>query len=111
MRRLIFVVRHSGVIDISHLVESKHAIKAQMFVSLRWIIAVVAVGGKLLYRFVSGFLVIAIEDPPGAATRDILQAGINHSQPTAVTEARMKVPIPPQLWRDPTLFHPMLVTL
>src|SRR5205809_719010 len=106
MRRLIFVVRDRRMIDVRHLVESKHAIKAQSFVSFRWIVSVIAVSGKLLYRFVSGFLVIAIEDPPGTAARDVLQAGINHSQPTAMTKARMKVSIAPQLRRDPTFFHP-----
>src|SRR5712691_3739450 len=111
MRGLIFVVRHRRMIDVRDFVEGKRAVKAQIFVTLRWIIAVVAEGGKFLHRFVPSLLVIAIENPPGAAAGDVLQAGIHHSQPTAVTEARMKVPIPPQLWRDPALFHALIGTL
>src|SRR5438034_9119595 len=111
MRGLIFVVRHRRVIDVRDFVESERAVKAQIFVSLRWIVAVVAVSRELLDGFVPGFLMIAIENAPGPATRDVLQAGINHSQPTAMTKARMKVTIAPQLRRNPTLFHALIVTL
>src|SRR5438552_11606771 len=111
MRGLIFVVRHRGVIDVRDFVEGKRAVKTQIFVSLRWIVTVVAVSGELLHGLVPRLLVIAIENSPGAAARDVLQAGIHHSQPTAVTKARMKVSIAPQLRRDPTLFHALIVTL
>ena|SRR5437667_11270376 len=111
MRGLIFVVRHRRVIDVRDFVEGKRAVKAQILVSLRWIVAVIAVDGKFLHGFVPGFLMISVENSPGAAPGDVLQAGINHSQPTAVTKPRMKVSIAPQLWRDPTLFHALLVTL
>src|SRR6266480_2152700 len=111
MRGLIFVVRHRRVIDVRNLVESERAVKTQIFVTLRWIVTVVAVSGELLHGFVPGFLMIAIENSPSAAACDVLQGGINHSQPTAVTEARMKVSIAPQLRRDPTLFHALIVTL
>src|SRR6266404_5881952 len=111
MRGLIFVVRNRGVIDVRDFVEGKRAVEAQVFVSLGRAVAVIAVGGKLLHCFVPRLLMIAIENSPGAAPGDVLQAGINHSQPTTVTKTRMKVSIAPQLWCDPTLFHPLLVTL
>src|SRR5437879_8768901 len=67
--------------------------------------AIVTVGRKLAHGFVPGFLMVSIEDSPRTTAGNVLQAGIRHSQPAAVTKACMKVSIAAKLGRDPTLFH------
>ena len=65
----------------------------------RWAMAVASA------CFVSGFLMISIQNSPGASTGDVLQTSIRHSQPSSMTKACVKVSIAAQLWRNPTLFH------
>src|SRR5258708_6961479 len=111
MRRLIFIVSDRGMIDVGHFVESKLAIKFKIPVTLRRVVSAIAVSGEFPHRFMSGLLMITVENPPRAAAGDVLQSGIRHSQPTPVTKAGVEVTIAAQLRRDPTLFHPALKTL
>src|SRR2546429_91750 len=67
--------------------------------------------GQLLHRFMSGFLMISIEDAPRAPARDVLQTGIQHSQPAAVTKTCVKVSVATQFRRNPTLSHTALEVL
>src|SRR2546430_2783110 len=54
---------------------------------------------------------IPVEDSPGAAASDILQARAHHPQPAPMAKARVKVSIAPQLWRDPALPYSLFVAL
>src|SRR5713226_10152743 len=99
------------MIDIRDFVESDRTVKTQITVSLRCIVTPISVDGKLLHGFVPGLLMIAIKNAPGSSPRDVLQAGVRHAQPATVTKACVKISIAPQLGRNPTLFHALLVTL
>src|SRR5438067_1622565 len=68
-------------------------------------IAIETVGRKLAHGLVAGFLMIPIENTPGATAGNVLQARVRHSEPAAVPKSSMKVSIATQFGRDPTLFH------
>src|SRR5882724_3780709 len=111
MRRLIFVVGNCGMIDVGYFIESKLAIKFKIPVTLCRIVTAIAVGGKFPHRFMTRLLMDTIEDSPGAASGNVLQSGIRHSQPAALTKRSMEVAIAAQLRRYPTIFHPALKSL
>src|SRR5437764_11655286 len=108
VRGLIFIVGNRGVIDIGDFIESQLAVEFEIPVPLGHVVAVITVRGQLLHRFMSGFLMISIEDAPRAPARDVLQTGIQHSQPAAVTKTCMKISVATQLRRYPTLSHTAL---
>ena len=98
VRRLIFIMTDSRVVNVGYFVEGQFLVKAKIFVTRRRrSVSVVAIRGELLHRLVAGLLMISIKDAPGSTAGDVLQTGVCHSQPAAVTKARMKVPIAAQL--------------
>ena len=105
VRGLIFVMTNRGMIDVGHFVERELLVEAKILVARRRSVAVVAIRGQLLHRFMAGLLMISIEDAPGATAGDVLQSAIDHSQPATVTKACMEVSIPSQFRRNPTFFH------
>ena len=99
------------MVNVGDFIERQLPIEFEILIALRNVISVVTIGGKFLHRLMAGFLMIAIENAPGASTGDVLQTSVRHPQPTAVPEARVKVSISSQFRRDPTAAHAMFVFL
>jgi hypothetical protein len=99
------------VVNVRHLVEGQLAVEAELAVTLVEVVAAVAVILELFQGLVAGLKARAVEESPGAAARDELQAGVGEPRPAPVLEGGVEVADAPQLVRDPALSYQLPVTL
>src|SRR2546429_9169457 len=64
VRRLIFIMRDTGVVDFGNFVEGERAVKSKVFLSLGRIVSALTVRGQFLHNFVPVLLMITIKILP-----------------------------------------------
>src|ERR1041384_2790820 len=111
MYRLILVMAHCGMIEVSDFVESQLAVETKIRVTLFQFVTAIAIRRKLLHLFVTGDAAIPINQPPRATACKELQTGIDQPEPAAVSEAGVKVSHFAQLGNHPALVQQIFVTL
>ena len=111
MDRLVFIMAHCCVINVSEFVESELAVETQIVVALLELVAAITVRRKLLHLFMTRDGVVPIKNAPGASAGKELQSSIDQGQPATMFEARVKVSHLAQLRNDPAFLHDFFVTL